>query len=152
MITSQRSSLPVWLEVLSGNSSDKESFPLSVEAYDQQLGDSEASYYVMDSAGYAADNLKTLKAMRWFMRVPETLTEAKRLVKESEKTTMISPREGYWGKEVKLTYAEVEQRWLVVFSEAAYERELHTLTKKQEKEYLTAEKQWHKLSLQIFNC
>lgn len=152
LITSQRSSLPVWLEVLSGNSSDKESFPLSVEAYNQQLGESEAPYYVMDSAGYAADNLKTLKGMRWLMRVPETLTEAKRLVKESEKTAMTSLRGGYWGKEVKLTYAEVEQRWLVVFSEAAYERELHTLTKKQEKEYLAAEKQWHKLSLQIFNC
>jgi transposase len=152
LITSQRSSLPVWLEVLSGNSSDKESFPLSVEAYNKQIGESEAPYYVMDSAGYAADNLKTLKEMRWLMRVPETLAEAKRLVRESEKTEMISLTEGYWGKEVKLTYAEVEQRWLVVFSQAAYDRELHTLTKNQEKERLAVEKQWHKLGLQAFNC
>jgi transposase len=54
LITSQKSALPVWLEVLSGNSSDKESFPLSVEAYNKQLGDSASPYYVMDSAGYAA--------------------------------------------------------------------------------------------------
>lgn len=78
LITSQKSALPAWLEVLSGNSSDKESFPLSVEAYNQQIGASEAPYYVMDSAGYAADNLKTLKGLRWLMRVPETLTQAKR--------------------------------------------------------------------------
>ena len=37
--------------------------------------------------------------------------------------------EGYWGKEVVLTYGEIPQRWLVVFSQAAYDRELHTLTK-----------------------
>lgn len=63
LITSQKSSLPVWLEVLSGNSSDKESFPLSVEAYNKQLGERETPYYVMDSAGYGADYLKTLKGI-----------------------------------------------------------------------------------------
>jgi transposase len=152
LITSQKSALPVWLEVLSGNSSDKESFPLSVEAYHKQIGESEAPYYVMDSAGYAADNLKTLKSMLWLMRVPETLAEAKRLVRESEKTTMQSLAEGYWGKEVALAYGEVKQRWLVVFSQAAYDRELHTLTKNREKERQAAEKQWHKLGLQTFNC
>ena len=152
LITSQKSALPVWLEVLSGNSSDKESFPLSVEAYNQQLGASETPYYVMDSAGYAADNLKTLKDMLWLMRVPETIAEAKRLVRESEKADMLFLAEGYWGKEVALTYGEVKQRWLVVFSQAAYDRELHTLTKNQEKEHQAAEKQWHKLCSQTFNC
>jgi transposase len=53
---------------------------------------------------------------------------------------------------VKLTYGELPQRWLVVFSQAAYDRELHTLTKNQEKERRAAEKQWHKLSLLTFNC
>jgi transposase len=152
LITSQKSALPVWLEVLSGNSSDKESFPLSVEAYNKQLGEGKAPYYVMDSAGYAADNLKTLEKMRWLMRVPETLAEAKRLVRESDQAEMISLAEGYWGKEVKITYAEIVQRWLVVFSQVAYDRELHTLTKNQEKELQAAEKKWHKLSLQTFNC
>ncbi|TLM98852.1 IS1634 family transposase, partial [bacterium] len=33
IITSHKSNLPVWLEVLSGNSSDKESFSKSVKAY-----------------------------------------------------------------------------------------------------------------------
>ena len=152
LITSQKSALPVWLEVLSGNSSDKETFPLSVEAYNKQLGASDTPYYVMDSAGYAADNLKTLKGMLWLMRVPETLAQAKRLVRESEKTEMQPLAEGYWGKEIALTYGEIPQRWLVVFSQAAYERELHTLTKNQEKERQAAEKQWHKLGLQTFNC
>ena len=86
------------------------------------------------------------------MRVPETLAEAKRLVRESEKTEMQPLAEGYWGKEVALTYGKIPQRWLMVFSQAAYDRELHTLTKNQEKECHAAEKQRHKLGLQTFNC
>ena len=141
LITSQRSALRVWLEVLSGNSSDKESFAASVEAYCKQLGKSEKPYFVMDSAGYAADNLKTLKNMRWLMRVPETLAEAKPLVHETEKTAMWELVTGYWGKEVANTYGDIPQRWLVVFSQAAYERELHTQAHAQEKELHTAQKQ-----------
>jgi transposase len=152
LITSQRSALPVWLEVLSGNSSDKESFAASVEAYCKQLDDSQKPYFVMDSAGYAADNLKILKDMYWIMRVPETLAEAKRLVRESMETDMQELAPGYWGKEVEITYGDIAQRWLVVFSQAAYDRELHTQTRSQEKELQAAEKQWHKLGLQIYNC
>jgi transposase len=152
LITSQRSALPVWLEVLSGNSSDKETFATSVEAYCKQLGESEKPYFVMDSAGYAADNLKTLKEMRWLMRVPETLAEAKRLVRETEKTAMLELASGYWGKEVEITYGDIPQRWLVVFSQAAYDREIQTLTRREGKELQTAEKQWHKLCSQTFNC
>jgi transposase len=59
---------------------------------------------------------------------------------------------GYWAKEVEITYGDIPQRWLVIFSQAAYERELHTLNHTQEKEFQAAEKQWHKLSLQTFNC
>ena len=116
LITSQKSALPVWLEVLSGNSSDKESFPFSVEAYNKQLGAGEAPYYVMDSAGYTVDNLKTLKDLLWLMEVPETLAQAKRLVRESEKTKMLSLAKGYRGKEVALSHGEIPQRWFVVFS------------------------------------
>jgi transposase len=51
LITSQRSALPVWVEVLSGNSSDKDSFASSVDAYCKYLKDAEKPYFVMDSAG-----------------------------------------------------------------------------------------------------
>lgn len=139
--TSQRLSLPVRSEIWRGNSSDKESFPLSVNPPNQQMGESETPYYVMDSAGYVADNLKTLRGMRRLTRIPETLAGAKRLGRESKKTETVFLTEGYWGsREVKPNNREVEQRWLVVFSKAAFERELHALTKAQEKERLTAAK------------
>jgi transposase len=53
---------------------------------------------------------------------------------------------------VEITYGEIVQRWLVALFQAAYDRELHTLTHAQEKELQLAAKQWHKLCLQSFNC
>jgi len=152
MITSHKSNLPVWLEVLSGNSSDKDSFAKTVRAYCQHLKDRRRPYFVMDSAGYSEANLKTLENMLWLMRVPETLAEAKRLVREIGRAQMMGLEPGYWGKEVKSEYGGVAQRWLVVFSQAAYERELKTLDKKRAREQEAAEKLWRKVSQPVFNC
>jgi transposase len=152
LITSQRSALPVWLEVLSGNSSDKETFAPSVVAYCQQLGEDAQPYFVMDSAGYTQDNLKTLKKMHWLMRVPETLAEAKVLVKETDRAVMNQLGEGYWGKEVQSEYGGIQQRWLVVFSQAAHDRELKTLERTQEREREAAKKAWRKVCQPTFNC
>lgn len=152
IITSHKSNLPVWLEVLSGNSSDKESFAKTVKAYCQHLKDKKQPYFVMDSAGYSETNLKTLQNMLWLMRVPETLAEAKRLVRETDRAQMTDLEPGYWGKEVKSEYGGVAQRWLVVFSQAAYERELKTLDKKRAREQEAAEKLWRKVSQPAFNC
>ena len=63
LITSHKSNLPVWLEVLSGNSSDKESFSESVTAYSEHLADGKKPYFVMDSAGYSEKSLKAIKDM-----------------------------------------------------------------------------------------
>jgi len=152
IITSHKSNLPVWLEVLSGNSSDKESFSESVKAYCEHLAGEKKPYFVMDSAGYSEKSLKEIKDILWLMRVPETLAEAKRLVKETAQDQMVELEPGYFGKEVKSEYGGVAQRWIVVFSQAACERELKTLEKAQTREQETAKKQWRKVCQPVFNC
>src|SRR4030042_397223 len=104
IITSHKSNLPVWLEVLSGNSSDKESFVQTVKAYCQHLKDKRRPYFVMDSAGYSENSLKTLQDMLWLMRVPETLADAKRVVHETEQSQMTELTAGYFGKGIKSEY------------------------------------------------
>jgi transposase len=74
IITSHKSNLPVWLEVLSGDSSDKESFSESVMAYYNRLAEGKKPYFVTDSAGYSEKSLKEIKSILWLMRAPETLT------------------------------------------------------------------------------
>jgi len=152
LVTSQASALPVWLEVLSGNSSDRSAFPQTVEAYCQQLKGEEAVVFVMDSAGYSAENLQSLGDTPWLMRVPETVGQAKELVRRTEPADMTKLEDGYRGLEVASDYGDVAQRWLVVFSQAAYEREVQSLARRQARELEKAEKSWRKLCREQFNC
>jgi len=115
LIIRHKSALPIWLEVLSGNSNDKRSFTPTVKAYCQQLSAEEQPYLVMDSAGFSEDALKEAQGVRWLMRVLETLALAKQLVKETQAEEMVELEPGYWGKEMICEYAGVSQRWLVVF-------------------------------------
>lgn len=152
IITSHKSNLPVWLEVLSGNSSDKESFSESVKASCEHLAGEKKTYFVMDSAGYSKNSLKEMKDMLWLMRVPVTLAEVKRLVKETSQDQMVELEPGDFGKEIQVEYGGITQRWLVVFSQIAYERELKTLEKAKLREQEAAEKQWRKACQPVFNC
>lgn len=152
LITHHRSALPIWLEVLSGNSNDKKTFKDTIKAYCRQLSSQEQAYVVMDSAGYTEDTLKEAKDIFWVMRVTETLAQAKQLVKGTQFDEMVELEPGYWAKEVIREYAGIQQRWLVVFSQAAQSRELKTLEKAQTKELEKAQKEWRKLEGQTFNC
>jgi transposase len=154
LITNYKSALPVWFEALSGNSNDKKTFTATVKAYCKQLSGSERAYVVMDSAGFSAATLKAAQEedVRWLMRVPETLAQAKQLVKDTLEADMSEIEPGYKGKEVECEYAGIKQRWLVIFSEAAQERELKTLEKAQAKELEAVQKEWRKIEGQTFNC
>ena len=152
LITSHKTALPIWLEVLSGNSNDKKTFTATVKSYRKQLGSQERPYLVMDSAGFSEDTLKEAQDVHWLMRVPETLAQAKKLVKETRAKEMVELEPGYHGKEIICEYAKISQRWLVVFSEAAQKRELKTQEKAQARELEIAQKDWRKMTGQSFNC
>lgn len=152
LITHHKSALPIWLEVLSGNSNDKKTFKDTIKTYYQQLRAEEQPYIVMDSAGFSEDTLKEAQDIRWLTRVPETIAQAKKHVKETLLEEMVEMAPGYHGKEIKCEYAGISQRWLIVFSQAAQNRELKTLEKAQAKELETAQKDWRKLIGQTFNC
>jgi transposase len=152
LITGHRSQLPVWMEALSGNQSDKDSFPDSIQAFCQQLKTGQDCFFVVDSALYGADNLHSLGEIRWLTRVPETLAEAQMRLAETEPNQMTEWPDGYAYVEVPSNYAGIAQRWLVVFSPVAAQREEKSLQRRVEKEARAAQKAWHKLSMQPFNC
>lgn len=152
LITSQASALPVWLEVLSGNSSDKNAFPETVRTYCRQLQEDEQVIFVMDSAGYSAENLASLQGVSWLMRVPETIGAAKELVRRTEVASMMHLVGETFGYEITSRYGDVEQRWLLVYSQAAYDRELEGLVRRQARELADATKAWRKVCQQDFNC
>ena len=152
MMSTYGSSIPVWLEALSGNANDKVSFRKSISEYRRQFKAKELPYFVADSALYTKESLKELEGVKWVTRVPEIIGEAKEHILALERTQMGACGNGYHIQEVQSTYGEVAQRWLLVFSEKAYERENATLEKKIEKASTEKKKElWH-LSNKPFAC
>jgi transposase len=78
LITSSESDFPVWMDVLSGNSSDKTHFRDVIKSFSNELSkQNEATYFVMDSAMYTEENVKEISPLvKWISRVPETISEA----------------------------------------------------------------------------
>lgn len=152
MMTTYGSSIPVWLEALSGNANDKVSFRKSISEYRRQFKVKELPYFVADSALYTKESLRQLEEVKWVTRVPEIIGEAKEKILALERNQMGACGNGYHIQEVQSTYGEVDQRWLLVFSEKAYERENATLEKKIEKASAEKKKElWH-LSNKPFVC
>jgi len=147
LITVSESDLPVWKNALSGNTSDKTHFREVIQHYAKALAEGDAvAYFVMDSAMYTEKNVRELSSIvKWLTRVPEIVGMAKDLLVETEVQDMDKSRlEGYRIKSFSRTYADVEQKWVVVFSKEGYEREMKTFKKNIEKEREKVEKQlWH---------
>lgn len=153
LMCSYRSSLPLWIETLSGNSSDKKSFVKSIKMFKDQFKKKKLPCFVADSAMYTAEGLKQLEEIKWVTRVPENVKLAKECIANIDKKEMTASEEkGYSYKEVDVEYAEIRQRWLVVFSQQAYDREYATLAKHIRKENENEGKAlWH-LSHQFYAC
>lgn len=144
MITSYKSSIPLWIEALSGNESDKKSFRETIKKFSRQMKGQE-TYYVADSALYTKAALQELSHTKWVTRVPETLKEAKEKIAALQPETMTSCERGFRIQETKSQYAGVNQRWILVYSEQARQREGKTLRKRIDKEMESKSKElWHK--------
>ncbi len=152
LITTHQAAIPTWLEALSGNRSDKESFPQTVRAYQQQLATEKGSYFVADSALYTKDNIQQLSSVWWVTRVPLTLAQAQALLHDGDEDEVQELAPGYWGREYETTYGGVQQRWLVVFSATAYERESKTFARQLDRAEAEAVKALTTLSKQTFAC
>jgi transposase len=152
LITSQASALPLWLEVLDGNRSDKQSFHDTVQAYCRQLEGDTPPWFVMDSAAYSQENLTAWGETGWITRVPETLKEAKHVLTVATTEEMEAAGHGYRIFPLGNTYADIHQRWLLVYSQQAYMRESRRLDKRVVRAQAAAEKAWRSLGQTTFQC
>lgn len=158
MICAHRGAIPVWLSALDGNSSDSESFPAMVEAYVARLeaAEEELPTVVADSALYSAGTLQRIKGLRWITRVPASLGEVKTLYRTVPLERMLpvgDDEEGnyrIWPVEEVGYYGQVAQRWLLVYSEAAYRREQSGLRRQIDQERAEAEKALKKLKRRTY--
>jgi transposase len=153
MICTNRSTLPQWIEILSGNSADSTSFPQTIQRFITQNRAAETPWFVMDAAFYSAENLTGTPAeVGWVTRVPERLKEVKDLYQSLDRSQLTEAGDGYWYTVHHSEYAGVPQRWVIVFSKAAEIRELATFEKQLRKHADAKEKQFMHLRNQPFAC
>lgn len=158
LITENRANLPMMMRPLSGNASDKTSFKDAIERHIGQLrGDDGGgpSMVVTDSAGFTRECLAACQrqGLGWVMSVPSTVGEAKRRLEEVVDLEQLRPlAEGYRYMSFSTIYAGVEQRWLVIYSEAARERAAKQVDKQLLKQGDKERKAFDELRREAFHC
>ena len=156
LVVNGPSAMPLFMEPLNGNSSDKASFHETIKKVRElqnQLNIEKNFKWVADSALYTADKLLSQNDYLWLTRVPETLKESKALVeKDTNEIDWQVMEKGYKIANFISHYGGIEQRWLLVYSEQAYKREQKTVEKNLKKKEEELKKTlWH-LGNEIFRC
>jgi transposase len=157
LATTHQGDIPLFLQPLSGNSSDKVSLAKIIADLHAQLQahePDEKPIYVADSGVYSTTNMLTLNqaGVLWASRVPETSKAAK--------AALIQPQEA-WQRSadgqrqlvpLRLELEQGPERWIVVRSVDGVKCALQTARKQAEKQLETwSKKLWH-LASKSFAC
>lgn len=152
LISEHQAGIPLLMEALNGNSSDKESFRLTLNAHLEQLHEGVGlSLIVADSALYTAKSLQDLGAFPWITRVPETIGGTRELIMAVSNEWMhTQPERAY--TVLGATYGGVKQRWLVVYTQGARERAEQTVDRQQLKQSTADYKAFNVFAKRTFAC
>ncbi len=113
LIVENQAGIPLVMQALSGNCSDKTSFSDAIETHVRQLQvDLTIEYLVGDSALYTAESLQKMKDIFWISRVPETRKDAQHLIEQIAPDLMTN-RDKEACRSVCVSYAGIAQRWIV---------------------------------------
>jgi transposase len=156
LATTHEGDIPLFMQPLNGNSSDKVSLLAAITAIQTHLRetDEEASVYVADNGVYSEANMRQLNqaGVKWISRVSETLTEAKTLLEEGSETWQQSA-DGlvHWFSR-QMSLPQGDERWLVIYTQASVERVRQTMLRQVTKAQSKWEQMcWH-LSNRRFAC
>jgi transposase len=155
LVVNGASAIPLFMEPLNGNNSDKTSLHETirkVREFQKQINVENKFKWVADSALYTKDKLLQNNDYLWLTRVPETIKEAKTLAgKAAEDISWREIGNGYKIAPFISNYGDIKQRWLLVYSEQAYQREIKTFEKSmQKKDDVLKKALWH-LNNELFD-
>jgi transposase len=149
--------IPLWMEPLDGNSSDKTSFHdtvKKVQAFTKNLHSMpEGLCFVVDAAFYSPEKLAQLDDVHWITRVPAQLKEAKNWLKTSADEVVWEPfDENYRAALQEITIYGIRQRWILIESKHAQKRELESFQRRLDKKSNELSRAiWH-MENQEFKC
>ena len=153
LATTGRAGFPVWMESHSGNASDKKTLEEAaqrMQKFCKALELAPSLLYVGDSAMYS-NCVKHGNDLLWLSRVPENMNISKELLLRTD-ITWTDLSDGYKMYPIDKEYGKVKQRWVLIYSEHAYIKEIATLDKNISKELEETNKTiWH-MSNSLFGC
>jgi transposase len=149
--TTHDGDVPLFLQPLDGNSSDKSSLLSAITAIQTQLreAEEEASVYVADNGIYSESNMRLLNqvSVKWVSRVSETMIEAKSLIQEGSESWQQS-EDGtihWFSRELELPQGR--ERWVVVYTQASRKPAQQTLQRQVSK----AQTKWEQVCWHLGN-
>jgi transposase len=152
LVVSQDGGVPFLCKAWNGNESDNEIFKARSEGLIECFKNSPAPRYIIaDGKLYTQDNAPNLARVPFITHIPATLKVVGLVIDQALTfDDWVALREGYWCQSLDLCHYGIEQRWLIIYSEAARERGEKTVTKAQNKEYERVNKQLFHLQAQRF--
>ncbi len=156
LATTHEGDLPLFLQPLDGNSSDKVRRLSAITAIHTQLREAgeEASVYVADNGLYSEANMKQLNqaGVKWVSRVSEAMTEAKTLIQEGSESWQQSEDGNVHWFSRDLALPQGRERWVVVYTHASLQRPQQTMQRQVSKaQVIWEQKCWH-LGNRRFAC
>lgn len=154
LIVESQASIPIHMSAASGNSDDKTGFRTLIQAHIDTLQNVHGfTYLVADSALYTAKTITILADRVLFIsRMPASLSIAKDLLKQVDVNLMHVIDTNYRYQEVCGSYGGVKQRWIVVYSQQAYDRDIRTLNRRALKQSEREQKAFATLCRRPFAC
>lgn len=151
LVTNQHG-IPLFMEPLSGNESDKKTLLRTIEEVRKNLVTDETIYHMADSALYSAENVARLgDQCFWITRVPETIKEVQQIIQSNP--DWIKCRDRRYNYAVfSSSYGGIPQRWVLFRSEEQFRKSLLTYEKNQEKDLQRDLTALHKLCVKGFAC
>jgi len=153
LMVSQDGGVPFVSKSWDGNASDNNVFKERSAALLKEFAASSGPrYLIADSKLYTEANAPNLTCLPFITRIPGSLKDVSRVIKQalvSDQWHPVDEQSSY--HRVDLCHYGIEQRWLVVYSQAALQRSSKTVAKAQSKEYEKAKKQLFHLQAQRFD-
>jgi len=152
LMVSQDGGVPLASKTWDGNASDSQIFHDRAEAL---LATFKASptprYLIADSKLYSEDNAAQLKQLGFITRIPATLKLVSQVISQAlRRATWQSVDDATRYQRLDLCHYGMAQRWLIVSSEAARQRAEQSVSKAQQRELASVEKQLFHLQAKRF--
>lgn len=155
LITENQAGIPLYMQAVSGNVNDSETFKKTVKAHLKSLKAAyNNTYFIGDSALYSEETVQALAEQNqlFITRVPQKLTQAKAVLAKASEVEWTELTNGYAGIWFDSNYGGVEQRWLLIKSTQAKTREKHILDAAVSKKTARSVIDFKKLMRQVFAC